>query len=188
MPTNHEPCGKEETTLIPKVAGPMAELRRRALLDHRDMHSATEMVLKALVAVYGAAALLLSACGSTTSTSASSPTASAPTASAAPTPSPSPVGVAGPNLGVATKTVQIPGFFFSPSDLSVAAGSIVQWTQAHYANTHNVSFRTADAYSLLSPNLLNGRVWQVKFTVPGVYPYVCSLHPTDMKGTITVTG
>ena len=35
MPTNHEPCGKEDTTLIPKLAGPMAELRRRALLDHR---------------------------------------------------------------------------------------------------------------------------------------------------------
>jgi plastocyanin len=26
------------------------------------------------------------------------------------------------------------------------------------------------------------------FTTPGLYPYVCSLHPNDMKGSVLVTG
>jgi plastocyanin len=26
------------------------------------------------------------------------------------------------------------------------------------------------------------------FTTPGLYPYVCSLHPKDMKGSVLVTG
>jgi plastocyanin len=52
----------------------------------------------------------------------------------------------------------------------------------------HVSFRTADAYPLPSPTMPNGGVWQVKFTVPGVYPYICSLHPSDMKGIVTATG
>jgi plastocyanin len=135
--------------------------------------------LKALVVAYGASALLLGACGSTTSTSA-------PTVSAAPSPSPTPVGVAGTNLGVATKTVQIPGYSFNPSDLSVAADSTVQWTQADDTSRHSVVFQTTRG--LNSPAMPYGGVWQIKFTVAGVYPYVCGLHPQEMKGTVTVTG
>ena len=142
-------------------------LRRLALQGHR-----------ALMVACGATALLLSACASTTSTSAS----------AQPSPS-GPVGAAGPDLGVATKTVQIAPteFAFSPSELGVAAGSIVQWTQADDTALHNISFQTMAASQLSSPDMRKGIVWQVKFTVAGVYPYVCSLHPNQMKGIVTVT-
>ena len=143
------------------------------------MHCGRERVLKALVVACGASALLLSACGSTTSTSA-------PTASSSPSPSPSPVGVAGTNLGVATQTVQIPGYSFSPSDPSVAAGSTVQWIQADDTSKHSVVFQTTRG--LNSAAMPYRGVWQVKFTVAGVYPYVCGLHPQEMKGTVTVTG
>ena len=164
------------------LTGSMAEDRRLPLQDHRDIPSGKETVLKALVVACGASALLLSACRSTTSTSA-------PTASAAPSPSPSPVGIAGTNLGVATQTVQIPSLRFDPSDLSVAAGSIVQWNQADDTLKHNVTFTTAGGPSpLSSPTMPYGGVWQVKFTVAGVYHYICSLHHTEMKGTVTVTG
>jgi len=164
------------------LTGLMAEVRRLPLQSHRDRPSGRETVLKALVVACGASTLLLSACGSTTSTSS-------PTASATPSPSPSPVGVAGTNLGVATQTVQIPSLRFDPSNLTVAAGSIVQWNQADETLKHNVTFTTAGGPSpLSSPTMPFGGVWQVKFTVAGVYHYICSLHNTEMKGTVTVTG
>jgi plastocyanin len=148
------------------------------------MSGFTRILRPLLVVACGASALLLSACGST-----SPPTASAPTASATPSPSPSPVGVAGTNLGVATQTVQIPSLRFDPSDLTVAAGSIVQWNQADETLKHNVTFTTAGGPSPLSSSTMPfGGVWQVKFTVAGVYHYICSLHHTEMKGTVTVTG
>ena len=146
------------------------------------MSGFTRILRSLLVVACGASTLLLSACGSTTSTSA-------PTASATPSPSPSPVGVAGTNLGVATQTVQIPSLRFDPSDLTVAAGSIVQWNQADETLMHNVTFTTAGGPSPLSSSTMPfGGVWQVKFTVAGVYQYICSLHHTEMKGTVTVTG
>jgi plastocyanin len=93
-------------------------------------------------------------------------------------------------VGVATKTVQIAltGFSFSPSDLSVAAGSTVEWTQADDTFKHNVTFLSMSATPLSSPTMPYRGVWQIKFTVAGVYPYVCSLHRDAMQGTVTVTG
>ena len=33
-----------------------------------------------------------------------------------------------------------------------------------------------------------GTTQALVFSVPGTYPYHCNIHPTLMKGTITITG
>ncbi len=74
---------------------------------------------------------------------------------------------------------------FSPGNITVAAGQVIQWTIASDSVPHNVTF---DSYGdLTSPASLGpGQTWQIKFTVPGTYPYRCTIHD-GMNGQITVT-
>ena len=63
-------------------------------------------------------------------------------------------------------------------------GDIIEWMNAGSV-LHTVTF---DNHSELNDDTLQGGgVWQVKFTVAGTYPYICTIHQPDMKGTITVT-
>ena len=96
------------------------------------------------------------------------------------------VGLAGTSLGTASsKITATSSDTFAPGNITVATGQVVQWTVASDSPPHNVTF-DADA-SLTSPGSLGpGDSWQVKFTVPGTYPYHCTIHQ-GMNGQITVT-
>jgi len=48
--------------------------------------------------------------------------------------------------------------------------------------------RDAVPLSLSDATLAPGATWAVKFTQPGTYNYLCTIHAPNMKGVIHVTG
>jgi len=84
---------------------------------------------------------------------------------------------------VATSTVDLPkSYKFAPSAITVVAGTTVTWTN-HDDFTHNVTFPDGSPPLPLRP----GASATHAFPTVGVYPYMCSLHPKDMKGSVVVT-
>jgi plastocyanin len=96
-----------------------------------------------------------------------------------------PVGMAGAALGAATVTIQATDSnVFTPAKMTAHVGDIIEWSNTGSV-LHTVTF--TDHSELNDDTLAGGGVWQVKFTVAGTYPYICTIHQPDMKGTITVT-
>ena len=71
---------------------------------------------------------------------------------------------------------------FVPASLNVRVGDIVDFTNGGTV-PHNVTFPYA---GVGSPTMKGGNSFLVKFTSPGTYSYVCTLHFAGMLGTITV--
>jgi len=80
-----------------------------------------------------------------------------------------------------THTVVIEAMQFSPATLEVRAGDTVIW-QNKDAFPHTA---TAENRSFDSGSIAYERSWKYKANKKGVFPYVCSLHPS-MKGTLVV--
>lgn len=78
-------------------------------------------------------------------------------------------------------SIKISGFAFSPSELTVAKGATVTWT-----NNDGVA-HTITSGSFDSGSIKNGGSFSFTFTQAGTYDYYCSIHPS-MKGKITVSG
>jgi plastocyanin len=83
---------------------------------------------------------------------------------------------------------------FSPDTVSVKTGDVVEWNDK-LNFPHNVTFTDAVARSLNSSLLGQSpasgqypKIWQVKFTKAGDYPYICTLHKPGMTGTVHVSG
>jgi plastocyanin len=96
-----------------------------------------------------------------------------------------PVGMAGATLGAATVTIQATDSnVFTPATTTAHVGDIIEWMNTGSV-LHTVTF--TDHPELNDDTLAGGGMWQVKFTVAGTYPYICTIHQPDMKGTITVT-
>lgn len=79
--------------------------------------------------------------------------------------------------------IEIANNAFSPSSLSVPAGSTVTWkNEDSYAHTVTMSGKGG----FDSGNLDGGKTFSKTFTNAGTYSYACSIHPS-MTGTVTVT-
>lgn len=74
--------------------------------------------------------------------------------------------------------VTVADFSFAPGELHVKAGATVTWTNRG-AQIHNVSGR-----GFFSRAMDPGTRYAFRFTRPGRYAYLCTLHPTRMKGVI----
>jgi plastocyanin len=90
--------------------------------------------------------------------------------------------VAGQDAPVATNTIAIQNFAFSPTTVTVKAGSTVTWTNRDQ-DAHTV---TAMAGPFHSPTLNTGQSFPYTFTTPGRYDYLCTVHPF-MTATVVVT-
>jgi plastocyanin len=77
--------------------------------------------------------------------------------------------------------VVMKNFDFSPMDVTVTAGSTVTWKNLD-GEPHTVT--SADG-AFRSPALDENDTYRFKFDHPGVYKYVCSIHP-KMMATVTV--
>jgi plastocyanin len=108
--------------------------------------------------------IALSACTSTAKPTAANPPA--PAAAAAP-----------------LNTILIDNFTFTPPSLTVPAGTTLTWINRDDV-PHTVTSNTLPRI-LNSPALDTDQQFQFTFTVPGTYPYFCTLHP-HMTATITV--
>jgi plastocyanin len=96
-----------------------------------------------------------------------------------------------PGLGAASQavvdvaagaaTIKIDNFAFAPADLTIAAGTTVTWKnadeEAHRVMALNKGFA--------SPALDTDDSFSHTFAQPGVYKYICSIHPY-MVGNIVV--
>jgi len=78
-------------------------------------------------------------------------------------------------------SVTIKNFDYSPMDLDIAAGTTVVWknldSEPHTIASVDGMFR--------SPALDQNDSYSFTFNRPGVFNYICSIHP-KMKATITV--
>jgi plastocyanin len=79
------------------------------------------------------------------------------------------------------RTIDLPGKFFEPANLTLLAGDTVTWTNSDF-NTHDV--QALDG-SFDSGALGNGARFSFTFTRPGRVLYRCTLHPF-MSGSVDV--
>jgi cytochrome c oxidase subunit II/plastocyanin len=75
---------------------------------------------------------------------------------------------------------------FVPTSITVKPGDVIEWKN-NGALVHNVVF---DNQLVPSSDTMNqGDTFEVKFTKPGSYTYVCKFHEANnMRGTVTVGG
>jgi plastocyanin len=130
----------------------------RTLTDHRLVPVGRQVVL---VALAGLLALALSACSSSGATTTGDTRAEAGDPG-------------GP-------TVTIKDLAYTPATLTVPAGATVTWVWRDGAIAHDVK---GDGFQ--SKVIAKG-TFSHRFTQPGTYDYVCTLHP-NMTGTIEVNG
>lgn len=81
-------------------------------------------------------------------------------------------------------TVTIDQGAFHPPELTVAAGTTVTFTNEDIG-AHTVTAADGEAMRYDSDILPAGSTFTQTYDEPGVYAYVCTLHPT-MQGTVTV--
>jgi plastocyanin len=89
----------------------------------------------------------------------------------------------GPGVGGST-LVAIRGFAFLPNDVRVKAGSSVTWVNCEPAGTPSHT-STSNQGVWQSPLLAPGDAFTQTFETPGVFPYICAVHPF-MTASITV--
>jgi plastocyanin len=81
----------------------------------------------------------------------------------------------------ATHTVAIDGVKFDPETIAIKAGDTVVWVNAD-PFPHTV---TSQAGGFDSHDIAAGQSWSYLTTRAGVFPYICTFHPT-MQATLTV--
>lgn len=84
---------------------------------------------------------------------------------------------------VATDTVAIENFAYSPATITVKAGTTVTWTNRDQ-DPHTVTAMNDGPFH--SPTLNNGQSFRFTFTEPGRFDYLCTIHPF-MTATVVVT-
>jgi plastocyanin len=97
-------------------------------------------------------------------------------------PAASTAGSSGQDTPVATNTVAIQNFAFSPASVTVKTGTTVTWTNRDQ-DSHTA---TAMSGVFHSPTLNTGQSYHYTFTTPGHFDYLCTIHPF-MTATVVVT-
>ena len=81
--------------------------------------------------------------------------------------------------------VEIQDFSFKTEPIQAKVGDTITWTNKdttpHSASPNNNPECATDT-------LNQGSSGSITYTVAGTYPYHCAIHPTQMKGTIVVSG
>ncbi len=93
----------------------------------------------------------------------------------------------------APKLVSVADFFFGPSAVTVKKGGAVKWVwSAANSAPHDVHLKQGPkglkkkgTYSSRTTAVTNAR-FQKSFPTPGSYKFICTIHPTQMKMTVTV--
>ena len=80
-----------------------------------------------------------------------------------------------------TAEVKIDNFSFGPATLTVAAGTMVTWT-----NRDDIPHTVVSEDKVFKSKVLDtDEKFSFTFTKPGTYPYFCSIHP-KMTGKVVV--
>jgi plastocyanin len=82
---------------------------------------------------------------------------------------------------LATMEVAIDNFAFGPTDLTVAVGTTVTWT-----NRDDIPHTVVSTDKVFKSKVLDtDEKFSFTFSTPGTYPYFCSIHP-KMTGKVVV--
>lgn len=95
--------------------------------------------------------------------------------------------------GAKPKTVSIADFYFAPDAVTVAKGGKVKWVwAATNVESHDVHLKQGPkgltqkaSYSTKTTAVTNATFTKA-FPTPGTYRFICTIHPTKMKMTVTV--
>jgi plastocyanin len=88
-----------------------------------------------------------------------------------------------PTDGNTANTVAVGNNVFTPSAISVPAGTTVTWQWNSNGVVHNVTFEDQ-----VTSNDRSEGSFPRTFTAAGTYPYQCTIHGSQgMTGTVTVT-
>ena len=79
--------------------------------------------------------------------------------------------------GPGTNEVWIQGMAFTPSTITVAAGTTITWTNK-MTISHTVTSDTGDSVPFDSGTINPNGTFSMTFSAAGTYPYHCSIHPT----------
>jgi plastocyanin len=127
----------------------------------------------------------MSACGGTTASNApASQSAAASSGASGSAAGSAAVACSKAGVGDAGATVEIKDFKFTPDPVTAKVGDIVAWTNQDTSAQHTASLVDG---SCGTDKLATGITGALVFNVPGTYPYQCNVHPSQMKGTITIT-
>ena len=128
-----------------------------------------------LIAIIVIAVLIVGAVVALNNRSNSNKTA--PPSSANPTAS-------GANQAPAAGSIDIRNMMFTPSQITVAKGGTVTWTN-HDSTTHTVIDDLSNVGGPASGEITPGSSYSFRFTKTGSFQYHCRIHPS-MRGTIVV--
>jgi plastocyanin len=101
--------------------------------------------------------------------------------------------MAGGQAAAKPKLVSVADFYFAPDQVTVKRGGAVKWVWAA-ANTypHDVHLKQGPkglqhkgSYSTKTTAVTNANFMRT-FETPGTYRFICTIHPTQMKLTVTV--
>jgi plastocyanin len=89
--------------------------------------------------------------------------------------------------GATTHTIQVANFSFTPNTLNAVVGDTVIWQWV--SGTHTTTSLTvpSGAATWNAPMSSGSPTFQYVISTAGTYTYDCSIHPSVMTGTITVT-
>src|SRR3954454_11905784 len=127
-----------------------------------------------------AVALVAAGCGSSNSGSSTSSSSSGSSSSGASSSSSS--SSSGGSAKSGAVAIDIKGFAFNPTDITVKKGAKITWTNSDSV-AHNV---VAGDGTFKSSTLNQGDTFSWTATKAGQWDYVCTFHP-NMKAHITVT-
>lgn len=91
------------------------------------------------------------------------------------------------------KVVSVNDFYFGPSAVTINKGGAVKWVWSDL-NTypHDVhlkqgpkGLKNKGSYSTKTTAVTEAE-FKKTFTTPGTYKFICTIHPTEMKLTVTV--
>src|SRR5215207_2339468 len=95
--------------------------------------------------------------------------------------------VAGAQAPAATISVTGNATTWSPPSVTVTTGETVRWSFSGSNLPHNVHGTSPNFSPALQSQIgTNQGPVDYQFTAPGVYTFVCDVHPTTMTGTVTV--
>jgi plastocyanin len=89
--------------------------------------------------------------------------------------------------------VSVADFYFGPNNVTIKKGGSVKWNWAPTnVEPHDVHLKSAPkglknkgSYSTKTTAVTNAH-FQKTFETPGTYKFICTIHPTLMKLTVTV--
>jgi plastocyanin len=76
---------------------------------------------------------------------------------------------------------------FVPASSTAQVGQVIEFKNTGSV-AHTVNFLDNNDSCLTDDTLNPGATWDVMFSAPGTYHYLCTIHAPNMKGDLTLTG